>query len=265
MIKYLRNIIKLLLEKNNVSYYKNIEKKKILDVINLFKPYKAGYNLIRVGDNNDGGYLLPDCLDDIKYCFSAGVGDKTSFENDLKKIGIHPFLADFSVDDNGEIKKFDFDKKFIKSYNSDNAWDINDWMDKKIDDQNKKNLLLQMDIEGGEYEVISAINENNLKAFKMLVVEFHSIEYLGNHLLYQILESSLTKLLKYFGVVHIHPNNWKKLSRVNGLNLPSNLEVTFLNKKFIKKWENIDKLPHSLDKKNLKDKPDIQLDEYWYR
>jgi len=55
------------------------------------------------------------------------------------------------------------------------------------------------------------------------------------------------------------------LTKINGFNLPSNLEVTFLNKKFVKKKVNIDTLPHQLDRKNVKQQPDIYLDQYWYK
>ena len=265
MIKYFKEFIKLLLDNNNVSYYRNIEKEKILNLIKLFKPFNVDYSLIRIGNDDDGGYLLPDCLEDIRYCFSAGVGDKTSFEKHLKKFGIHSFLADFSVENNQSMKDFDFEKKFIKSYNSETSWEINEWINKKVKTENKNNLLLQMDIEGSEYEVINSISEDNLSAFKILIIELHSLEYAGNHLLNQIINSSLKKLLKEFEIVHIHPNNWKKLTKINGFNLPSNLEVTFLNKKFVKKKVNIDTLPHQLDRKNVKQQPDIYLDQYWYK
>ena len=46
----------------------------------------------------NGGYLVPNCLDDIKFCFSAGVDDKISFENDLYNRNIKSFLADYSQD-----------------------------------------------------------------------------------------------------------------------------------------------------------------------
>ena len=81
---------------------------------------------------------MPDCLEDIRYCFSAGVGDKTSFEKHLKKFGIHSFLADFSVENNQSMKDFDFEKKFIKSYNSETSWEINEWINKKVKTENKK-------------------------------------------------------------------------------------------------------------------------------
>ena len=53
---------------------------------------------IRIGSENDGGYLIPDDLYDIGACYSPGVDVNVSFEKELlisKNINSH--LADFSV------------------------------------------------------------------------------------------------------------------------------------------------------------------------
>jgi hypothetical protein len=37
--------------------------------------------LIRLGADGDGGYLVPDDLEDVAACFSPGVDDRASFES----------------------------------------------------------------------------------------------------------------------------------------------------------------------------------------
>ena len=86
MIKFVKYIIKKLLYYQNISFLEMLIK-KLYDLIKLFHPNDLGYDLIRIGDNSDGGYLVPNCLSDIKNCFSVGVDNKTSFENDLFKKG----------------------------------------------------------------------------------------------------------------------------------------------------------------------------------
>ena len=71
--------------------------KKFLDKIFI---YDYGYNLIRIGSNSDGGYLVPNILDNISYCFSPGVGKLTKFEDHLLKYKIKSFLADGQVNNN---------------------------------------------------------------------------------------------------------------------------------------------------------------------
>ena len=114
MISYFKKVIKLFLRINNISYFKNISNDKLLNLIKLFHPHDLGYDLIRIGKNSDGGYLVPNCLDGIKNCFSIGVDSKTSFENDLFKKGINSFLADYSQDVSEITKKFNFEKKKYK-------------------------------------------------------------------------------------------------------------------------------------------------------
>lgn len=261
---FLKKIIKSLLSKNNISFYRNMNNEKMIKLIKLFRPYNLGYNLIRIGDEKDGGYLIPNCLDDIKFCFSIGVDNKFSFEKNLFKKGINSFLSDYSQDILKVPDIFNFEKKNIKSFSTGNNLSINDWIEAKRDIIKKEKLIFQIDVEGDEYEILSSISEKNLDQIKILIVEFHDLEYSGNKTLYQLIFAVMEKLLKKFDVAHIHPNNWKAPSLVNKYFFPSNLEVTFLNRSFVKTKSSIQNLPHKLDFKNVSDKPDIKLESYWY-
>ena len=50
------------------GYYldKPISKSEILDFIKILRPYSTEHKLIRLGGNNDGGYLVPDDFKNIK-------------------------------------------------------------------------------------------------------------------------------------------------------------------------------------------------------
>src|SRR3954463_7181162 len=62
------------------------------------RPWQTEHPLIRVGGAGDGGYLLPDDLDGIAACFSPGVSNQATFEEDLLARGIPCFQADASVE-----------------------------------------------------------------------------------------------------------------------------------------------------------------------
>jgi len=65
-----------------------------------------------LGDS-DGGYLIPDDLENVEFCFSADVAFTADFENDLTTRGINCFLADYSVDAPPiQNHLFDFEKNF---------------------------------------------------------------------------------------------------------------------------------------------------------
>jgi len=122
------------------------------DLVNLFNDFKVFKSeLIRLGNNGDGGYLIPNDLTDIKYCYSPGVSSSVGFELDLLEHGIESFLADFSIENIPILnKKFDFEKKYIghERGNSNDYITLESWINMKT--PNEANLILQMDIEGGE-------------------------------------------------------------------------------------------------------------------
>jgi len=147
---------------------------KLIKLINLIKPYNLGYDLIRVGPSGDGGYLVPDVLKKIKTCFSPGVGNVHGFENDLLERGIKVFMADGTVEKPILLNKnYEFLKKNLGGHEDDKTTTLNSWMDSK---ETQDDLLLQMDIEGSEYEVVNSLDELNLKKFKYPTYHFGSGE-----------------------------------------------------------------------------------------
>ena len=110
-----------------------------------------------------------------------------------------------------------------------------------------------------------SIDEEILSKIKILIVEFHSLELIGNEFFYNIVKSTLEKIKLYYTPIHIHPNNCCGIHKVSKFKIPSVLEVTFLNNSLAKKKTEINYLPHKLDNKNVKKKNDILLESYWYR
>ncbi len=249
---------------NNYTHgiFPTISHSKLIKLIDLLKPYDLGYNLIRVGPNGDGGYLVPDVLKKIKTCFSPGVGKIHGFENDLLERGVKVFMADGTVEKPILLNKnYEFIKKNLGTYEDDVTTTLNSWIDSK---KTQDDLLMQMDIEGSEYEVINSLDELNLKKFRVMVLEFHYFEQVLTKMGYKIIESVMKKISKYFDVAHIHPNNCCGSYKVNKTIIPSTLEITFMSKELSLKKDRIDKLPNKLDCKNIDYKPDISLDETWF-
>lgn len=240
----------------NIRIYSNIKRSRIYELIKLLKVSYHGYDLIRYGDNNDGGYLIPK-LKNIKSCHTIGVGNTIKFEKDLgNKIKL--FLADKSVK-NPNLNNAKFLKKFVGSYNNKDFINVNDWI------QSSKNIpcILKIDAEGSEYEIIHSLNESYLKKIKILIFEFHNLHLISNEYFYSYVNNSLKKISKYFEVSHLHPNNNFPLINFYNLKMPRDLEVTFLNKKYIK-CKKKTSLPHKLDSPTVKDKKDTILPNYFF-
>jgi hypothetical protein len=100
----------------------------VLNVIRRLRPVDCGIGLTRVGANTDGGYLIPDDLEGIEYCFSPGVDVSSSFENQLANRRIKSFLADYSVEAPTIIRpEFVFDKKFLGAVDRDQFFTLASW------------------------------------------------------------------------------------------------------------------------------------------
>ncbi|MEN0001184.1 MAG: hypothetical protein AAF940_09885, partial [Pseudomonadota bacterium] len=131
-----------------------------------FRAHYIGVDLIRVGGDGDGGYLLPDCLADLRYCFSPGVAYQADFEKELSdKYGIRSFMADASVDEPPIAdENFHFIQKFLGAHTDGAFITLGDWVAQSIE-VNDGGRLLQMDIEGGEYDVLTFESAEFLSQF----------------------------------------------------------------------------------------------------
>jgi hypothetical protein len=237
---------------------------RVLPIIKKLRPIDPGIELIRIGGNRDGGYLVPDDLAGIEYCFSPGVGPFSEFESELADRGIRSFLADASVE-GPSIKRpeFVFDKKFLGASNRGDYITLGTWKDKYLKGYTG-DLMLQMDIEGFEYEVIFNMPESLLQQFRIIVVEFHALYKLYDRFVHPIYVSCFEKLLEYFHVVHIHPNNANpKIVWDGEVGIPPMMEFTFLNKKRVKQFTPRTHFPHRLDVDDTVGKP-IVLPKCWY-
>ena len=64
-----------ILLKFNINIYHLSNSEQIHNFLDYFKiEIPENLNLIRIGSKNDGGYLIPNILNEIKFCYSAGIG-----------------------------------------------------------------------------------------------------------------------------------------------------------------------------------------------
>ncbi|MCY6380984.1 FkbM family methyltransferase [Hoeflea prorocentri] len=234
------------------------------DFLEAVQPVTTQHDLIRVGADGDGGYLVPNDLAGIAACFSPGVGGIADFEADMADRGIPSFMADFSVNGPPEGNPmFNFEKRFVGTKNDKSTFRMNDWVAqqglKETDD-----LLLQMDIEGAEYDVILDMPEDLLARFRILAIEFHDVQMLLKETGFRYVKAVFDKLLRYFSVVHIHPNNTIPFVEYRGFTVPPLLEFTFLRKDRIARSSPVRSLPHSLDRSCFPSNEDWALPDCWF-
>jgi hypothetical protein len=236
----------LSLSRHTETLVTELELKKL---ISSLKPVKTEFDLIRIGDSEDGGYLVPDLLETIRYAFSPGVAGTASFERDLISRGIFCYLADYSVDTTPISGNFlDFDKKFIGIEDNEVFMTLSTWLDAKC--INSNDLLLQMDIEGAEWEVLESVDRETLLKFKVLVIEFHNLHFLLFKYSFESMKRVVDSLLSDYYVVHFHPNNNDGLQNLSGVSVPPTAEITFLRKDSCKRIGLLERITSPLDSHN---------------
>jgi hypothetical protein len=236
---------------------------------NFLRP-KHTYKLLRLGRNNDGGYLICEkSLYDSSCLISLGINDDWTFEKHFFEIRKN--LKVECYDD--QISLFFLIKNFIKSFlvifylfNLKNflrsLYNIFEYpiikkklniIKKKISYNdlnkilyNKKNLFIKIDIEGFEYRILEDILKNQ-KNIKGMVIEFHDCD---------LHESKIINFIKQLDLklIHIHANNFSDLDKFNN---PLTIELSFSkNPTIIKKSL---KLPNKLDMPNNPESKEIKL------
>lgn len=230
----------------------------------LMRPVATEIPLIRLGGEGDGGYLVPDDFEGVKACFSPGVSSVADFEVSLASRGISCFLADASVEGPPwPHPLFNFEKKFLGARTQGEFVSLQDWVESKA--PNDADMVLQMDIEGAEYEVLSAASDELLSRFRMIVIEFHHLDRLCDAFAFDYLRLTFERLTRQFDLVHIHPNNSRYLIHYRGVSIPPVIEVTFLRRDRSRQRGPRTDFPHALDRANVRKRGDLPLPTCWWR
>ena len=263
----LRSLIKELAFKQHIWVEKINSKIELENFINRFREKFISCELIRIGGNGDGGYLLPNILDDISYCYSPGVSFVASFEKELSdRYNIKSYMIDASVDKAPILdNNFEFLPKYLGSSTKNQLITLSDWLF-ETSGFNEAGKILQMDIEGSEYDVLIFEDSKTLAFFSTIIIEFHSLDKLFDKSFLRVVSSIFEKIYKNFSICHVHPNNCCGLAELDGIKVPRTMEVTFIRNDNIEKClSNKDIcLPHILDRKNIAHMNDIVMPEIWW-
>ena len=214
----------------------------------IFQPFHCE-DLIRLGKNNDGGYLVnkQDVINS-KNILSLGIGEDWSFEKDFIEIND----CKLNAYDNSLNKSRIQDNKALKdSYNtffSGNKYHVEKNIGSGFNDisfkavSTEKDTFLKCDIEGAEYDILFDLIKLT-KQYTGMVIEFHEINKPNNfHNLINFVSKVDHKL------VHIHVNNYFYYKTDNGC-VPDILELTFTSSPNISLVRDIT-LPNKLDMPN---------------
>ncbi len=229
--------------------------------IPIFLKPKVLCDLQRIGNKNDGGYVIPvKSLKNTKTLISFGLSDDWSFEEEFQKISSSKLLCYdnsvngrfwivrliknlFSILTFNELSKnikklityfkyiYFFDnknkihyKKFIIP-NDNSIFNINKNnrtdLNEILREIHNENIFLKIDIEGSEYRILDQIISHQKKV-NGLVIEFHDCD-----LHFERIKEFVDNF--DLDLVHLHVNNF---CNINDLSNPSVIELTFCDKRF---------------------------------
>lgn len=239
------------------------DKDTLQALIHKLFPISPGKELIRLGPKSDGGYLVPDDLTGIEACFSPGVDFTSGFEKDCADLGMKVFLADRSIEQPAESHDlFYFTKKYVGVTTNADFMTIDDWVASSLPGS-QTDLMLQIDIEGYEYETFISISDSLMRRFRIIVAEFHYLDQLWSRPFFRLASRMFEKILQTHTCIHIHPNNGFRPLNKSGLTILPIAEFTFFRNDRIYNPSYANVFPHPLDFDNT-DNPHLPLPKCWY-
>ena len=231
-----------------------IPKNRVADIrntLNLFRPYESEFQLVRIGSASDGGYLLPDDLEGVEKCISPGCDLKVEFETQLWDQFHIPSLILDSINQlpKEKIQGLTFLPKWLSPVSKDGYLTLEEAIDAE-----SHSLILQMDIEGGEYLNLALTPHQILSKFRIIVIEFHDLsKSVASFEFLSMLDTVLKKLLQSHYVVHFHENTTSTLFKVGHETFPTVIEITLHKRDRVKSLEESKSIRHNLDSPNSND------------
>ena len=100
-----------------------------------------------------------------------------------------------------------------------------------VTNETDNNLLLKIDIEGGEFDSLLNASEETLNKFMCIVIEFH---WLGKDDDKQNKINCFRKLNNLFYIIHVHANNHSPIFvKDDFYHIPDVVEITYIRKDLI--------------------------------
>lgn len=212
---------------------------KTVTLPKVLMPYYCE-DLIRLGKNNDGGYLVnKEDVTKSSHLLSFGIGEDISFEiqftDNNEWSGVTAYDSTIGNEhDHFFIGRHKLNKENIGTYN----------INEVIGD--RRDIFLKCDIDGSEYEILYDLIKNADK-FTGVVIEFHDLSRNYSNF------NELTNFISKFDLrlVHTHINNYAYvvMSDTNTY-VPDVLELTFSSSKKNTDLRKKIYLPHILDMPN---------------
>lgn len=235
------------------------------ELLEVLRPYDCiGIDKIRIGSKNDGGYVMlpPNSAEKIAYSF--GISLESPWDLEMAKKGLRVYQYDGTIDAPPDIHpNLFFHKNNISapSNSTESTKNIGQIFD-DLNHHHEQNIILQIDIEGAEWEFFEEIQEDDILKFSQLIVEWHGLTPLD--LQFQRRLEILRKVSQTHTPIHVHMNNYglERNTRTGMLFYADAFEVSYVRTKDFNFKPNLESYPTSLDTPCNPRWPDIPIGQW---
>ncbi|GAB0119780.1 glycosyltransferase [Acidisoma sp. 7E03] len=233
----------------------------VLGFVQRLRPWQmTGMAKTRIGNDYDGGYVLPQIAAEADVVLSIGVGHDVSFDLAMAERGAIILQFDHTVERPPTAHaNFRFHKKGLGAQSSDDLLSFAEILSLLAREQPRRPLL-KFDIEGAEYATFARIDPALLADFPVIACEIHDLDRLGETAFLRRATALLDVLSASHAPVHLHANNYGRFAVVQGVPVPTVLELSFLRRD-LDALPGLarDPLPGPLDRPNHPYLPDLCL------
>lgn len=241
-----------------------LTQRDLLETLQLLRPWATRkIGKIRVGNDYDGGYVLPSVALQADVVLSIGVGHDVSFDHIMAQRGAHILQFDHTVPKPPtDHPNFHFEKLGWAPQTGGEFLDF-DAMLERMRALNPTKALLKFDVEGAEYACLPAMNADHLKPFEVVTCELHDLGRLAEPVFHARFRQVMELLITHHCPVHLHANNYAGVVLVEGVPVPSVIELTLLRRD-LDSFPCIsnEPMPGPLDRPNHPGRPDIVLNPF---
>ena len=185
---------------------------------------------LRVGRDNDGGYIMVDRFEGISAAYSLGINDDVSWDLQVAALGIPIFQYDHTIEKLPQQHPlFHWEAKCIGGHaDAVNNVETLETLIERNGHVGNRDLLLKCDIEGAEWPLLQQTPVEILAQFRQIVLEVHQLDHLAKPGHAENVEWAFRNLTSSHRVVHVHANNHSPFIVAGGVPVPYALELTLV-------------------------------------
>lgn len=210
----------------------------LVDIARYLRPWTASdLELIRVGGDNDGGYVMSADIS-VDRAISVGVGRDISWDECMASKGVRVDAFDHTV------RKLPHSAAGVTFHKvgvgtAPGCRPLRSLVAATV---GTADCILKVDIEGNEWEALSG---EYLGQFTQILLELHNLENVATD---PRIRDVLHELHSSHLPVHLHANNYSSVFRFDSLWFCSVIEATFVRRDQFPDWRPADALREDLDR-----------------